>query len=108
MRKPLLIIALAAAVVLLVAAPAQATDEAAGALFKTKCAMCHGADGAGKTPMGQKMGLKDLASADVQKKTDADLFSLTTRGKDKMPGYEGKLTKDQITDLVKFIRTLKK
>ena len=106
MRKQLLIIALAAAVVLLVAAPAQADDAAA--LFKTKCAVCHGADGAGKTPMGQKMGLKDLASADVQKKTDADFFNLTAKGVGKMQGYEGKLTKDQITDLVKFIRTLKK
>lgn len=79
-----------------------------GADFKAKCAMCHGADGKGDTAMGKKFGLKDLGSAEVQAKSDADLSGIITNGKDKMPKYDGKLTKEQIADVVKYIRTLKK
>jgi mono/diheme cytochrome c family protein len=77
-------------------------------IFKAKCAMCHGADGAGKTAMGQKLNLRDLGSADVQKQSDAVLNGIITNGKDKMPKYDGKLSADEITSVVKFIRTLKK
>ncbi len=79
-----------------------------GADFKAKCAMCHGATGAGDTVMGKNMKLKDLGSADVQKQSDDELTVLITKGKGKMPAYDGKLTKDQISDVVKFVRTLKK
>jgi mono/diheme cytochrome c family protein len=76
--------------------------------FKAKCAACHGATGAGDTTMGKNMKIRDLGSAEVQKQTDDELNTIITKGKAKMPGYDGKLSKDQITDLVKFIRTLKK
>jgi len=77
-------------------------------LFKAKCAMCHGPNGAGDTAMGKNLKLRDMGSADVQKQSDADLNGIITNGKGKMPKYDGKLTKDQINDLVKFIQTLKK
>ena len=70
--------------------------------------MCHGADGKGDVPMGKKFGLKDLGSAEVQGQTDAQLNDMIAKGKDKMPGYEGKLTKEQITGLVGYIRGLGK
>ncbi len=82
--------------------------DAGADTFKAKCAMCHGADGKGDTAMGKKLNLKDLGSAEVQAKSDADLHGLIANGKDKMPKYDGKLTKEQIGDVVKFIRTLKK
>jgi mono/diheme cytochrome c family protein len=44
----------------------------------------------------------------VQKQSDADLTTAIAKGKGKMPGYEGKLTADQIQDLVKYVRSLKK
>jgi len=75
--------------------------------FKGKCAMCHGADGKGETSMGKTMKIRDLGSADVQSQSDADLTKIIADGKGKMPKYDGKLTKDQIDDVVKFIRTLK-
>ena len=95
------------AVALMFSASAFAADSGAD-LFKTKCAACHGADGKGETAMGKRLGIKDLGSADVQKQSDADLTTAISKGKGKMPGYEGKLTGDQIQELVKFIRTLKK
>lgn len=59
--------------------------DAAVDLFKSKCAMCHGPDGAGKTVMGEKLKILALQSADVQKKSDTDLKIIITKGKDKMP-----------------------
>jgi len=76
--------------------------------FKAKCAMCHGSDGKGQTAMGKNLNLHDLGSAEVQSQSDADLNNIITNGKGKMPKYDGKLTKDQISDLVKYIRTLKR
>jgi len=100
-RATLVVVALA-----LVCAPFTFADGAAD--FKAKCASCHGPTGAGDTTMGKNLKLRDLGSADVQGQSDADLNGIITKGKNKMPAYDGKLSADQISDLVKFIRTLKK
>lgn len=81
--------------------------QSGGDIFKSKCAMCHGADGKADNAMGKTMKIRDLGSAEVQSQSDSDLQGIITNGKGKMPKYDGKLTKDQITDVVKFIRTLK-
>ncbi len=82
--------------------------EGGAETFKAKCAACHGATGTGDTTMGKNLKIRDLGSADVQKQSDADLNGIITKGKGKMPAYDGKLTKEQIDGLVKYIRTLKK
>lgn len=87
------------------AVPAVAQDDAA-ALYKSKCQVCHGADGKGG-PAGTKLGARDFHSPEVAKESDADLATIIKDGKNKMPKYDGKLTDDQIKALVKFIRTLK-
>jgi mono/diheme cytochrome c family protein len=87
----------------LMGSPAKADVAAAEATFKAKCAGCHGADGKGK----EMMKTRDLASADVQKQSDADLTTIITKGKGKMPAY-GSLAPDQVKDIVAFIRSLKK
>ncbi len=102
--KPVLLVI---AVLFLLALPARAQGDGAS-VYKSKCAMCHGADGKGDTPVGKSMKLHDLGSPDVQKQTDAQLIDITANGKGKMPGYKGKLTDDQIKQVVAFIRTLKK
>ena len=92
---------------LLIPVSASAADAAAGgATFKSKCAMCHGADAAGKTVMGQKLGIKDLHSEEVQKQSDADLTQVITKGKNKMPAYDGKLSSEQVQQVVAYIRGL--
>jgi cytochrome c6 len=91
--------------VLAFAAVAQAEDAAA--IYKAKCATCHGATGAGDTGMGKTLKLRALGSADVQKQSDDELNTIISKGKGKMPGYTGKLSADDIKGLVKFIRTLK-
>jgi len=92
-------------VVMLVTPTAQADDAAA--VYKAKCAMCHGPDGAG-TSTGKAMGAGDLRADTTQKKTDAQLIEATTNGQKKMPAFKGKLTDEQIKDLVKYIRGLAK
>src|SRR5215472_18520414 len=77
-------------------------------LFKAKCAACHGASGAGDTTMGKNLKLKDMGSAEVQKMSDDELATAISKGKGKMPAYDGKLSKDQVNDLVKLIRSWKK
>ncbi|HUK54333.1 MAG TPA: cytochrome c [Candidatus Binatia bacterium] len=93
--------------VMLLISPAVWADDSA-TVFKSKCAMCHGPDGKGETPTGKAMKVSNLASDEVQKKTDAQLTETTTNGKNKMPAFKGKLTDEQIKDLVKFIRGLAK
>lgn len=83
-----------------------AQDDAA-ALYKSKCQVCHGADGKGDTPAGQKMGAKDFHSPEVAKLSDAELIDALKKGKGKMQSYDGKLTDDQIKSLVKYVRSLK-
>jgi cytochrome c6 len=90
---------------LLAAAIPAAADDAA-ALYKSKCQVCHGADGKG-TAACQNMGARDFTSPEVAKQSDADMAKITKEGKGKMPKFEGKLTDDQIKGLIKYIHSLK-
>jgi cytochrome c6 len=103
-----LVIAATALIALgLTSVPAEAQDDGA-ALYKTKCAACHGADAKGDTAVGKANKIRDLSSADVQQKSDADLTTLITAGKGKMPAYGKSLKPDQVKDLVAYIRSLAK
>ncbi len=77
-------------------------------LFTAKCAMCHGADGAGNTAMGKKFNIQNLRSPEIQKRSDAELAAAITKGKNKMPAFEGKLTPDEISNVIAHIRQLPK
>ncbi len=92
---------------LVFAVAAVANAEDAAAVYKAKCAACHGATGAGDTGMGKTFKLRPLGSADVQKLSDEELTKLIADGKGKMPAYKGKVSDEDIKGLVKFIRTLK-
>jgi mono/diheme cytochrome c family protein len=102
LSKKLAVVVMALAILALPLASFAA--DAAADVFKSKCAMCHGPDGKGKMA-----GTKDLGSAEVQKASDADLTATITNGKPpKMPAYKGKLTDEQIKEMVKYVRSLKK
>lgn len=112
--KGVLIALAVIAVALLVFLPAISQTTFAGgsppdgaALYKAKCAACHAADGSGSSPMGKKMGLRDLGSAEVQKMTDAQLTTITADGKGKMPPFKSKLSDEDIAAVVKHLRTFK-
>jgi cytochrome c6 len=92
---------------ILIILPATLAAADGAAIYKAKCAMCHGADGSGATPMGKSMKLRDLRSPEVQKQTDAELTKWTADGKGKMPAYKGKLTDAEISAVVAHMRSLK-
>lgn len=84
-------------------AHAQTAGEKA---YKAKCASCHGADGAGATPAGKATKARSFCSDEVQKETDEEWAQIIVKGKNKMPGYDKKLTEAEIKDLVAYIRGL--
>lgn len=99
------------AVVVVVVAATASTPLAAQdgpTLYKAKCAMCHGPDGKGETPMGKKLNIRDLSSPEVQKQTDAELTTIISEGKGKMPAFKGKLTAEQFGQVLAHIRELGK
>ncbi|MFZ0800221.1 MAG: cytochrome c [Terriglobales bacterium] len=76
--------------------------------YRAKCSACHGSHGAGDTMLGKNLKLRSLASAEVQKQSDDELALIISKGKDRMPSYDRKLSKDQIREVVKYIRSLKR
>jgi len=69
--------------------------------YKAKCGMCHGAAAEGKPAM------KTAPMKDVAAKPAADLTASITKGKGKMPAYDGKLQAGDIATLVSEIKALK-
>ena len=84
---------------------APSTDAAS--TFKSKCASCHGADGAGTT-LGTRLHAPDLRSSEVQQKTSAALAQIVTSGKNNMPAFGNRLDSEQIQKLVEYVRTFAK
>jgi mono/diheme cytochrome c family protein len=75
--------------------------------YKKKCAACHGASGEGDTMIGKNLKIRSLHSSDVQRQSDDELFAIISKGRYKMPAFDRKLSKEQIHELVKYIRSLK-
>lgn len=87
-------------------APSQGASASAADLFKKKCVMCHGADGSGNTPMGKRLNLRDLRSKEIQGQPDSELRGAIENGKGKMPGQKARLAKEEIQQLVGYVREL--
>ena len=93
---------------LLVANTSCLAQNSAADVYKSKCQMCHAADGSGDTPAGKAMKAHPFNSPDVLKQSDADLVAVIKKGKNKMPAFDGKLTDAQISGLIAHIHTLQK
>ena len=95
--------------------PVKPTSESLAKAKKTygfDCAMCHGANGNGKTDLAKDMQLTMTDWADpkaLDGKTDGDLFQIIRSGKGKMPPEEASRAKDDdIWNLVTYVRNLAK
>ena len=82
--------------------------ESGADIYKTKCSACHGVSGAGDTMLGKNLKLRPLGSAEVQKQSDDEFVTIISRGRNRMPAFDRKLSKGQIADLVRYIRSLTK
>jgi mono/diheme cytochrome c family protein len=78
------------------------------ALYKAKCASCHGIDGSANTASGKNLKAKDLRSAETQKMSDEKLYQIIAEGRGKMPAFERSLGEDKCRQLVAYIRGLGK
>lgn len=87
------------------AATAATTSQSTREVFKTHCAMCHGADGLG-TPLGKALHAPSLRSEKVLKQPNETLVQIVTKGKNNMPSFGNTFNKKQISNLVKYIRRL--
>lgn len=89
MKKALILSAMIA-----LAVPVFAADGAA--VYKAKCAMCHGADGSKQAP-------------NLAKLSEKEVIEITTKGKaPKMPAYASKLSADEIKAASEYMKSLKK
>jgi mono/diheme cytochrome c family protein len=75
-------------------------------IFRAKCAVCHGIDGAGETANGKKLRVPDLRSNRVQELSDDELLDVVTNGKREMPSFAKKYRSDQLQQVVTYIRSL--
>lgn len=98
------------AVVLLSATAAYAAGNAkeGKAIYERSCQSCHGATGVANPNVAKmmKVEIKPLGSPEVQKMSDAEIVTVITHGKLKMPPVRS-VTAKQAEDVVAYIRTLK-
>lgn len=123
-RKLTALVLLMASVLIGLPGSVWAADADAGkALFEANCASCHGVSGKGDGPVGAALNppprdftvgdFKFDANADGTPGEDADLKLVIQKG---AMAYGGSalmapwptLTDEQITDIIAYIRTLKK
>ena len=86
--------------------PVEATDSADD-IWKARCKGCHKADGTGS----KEKKVPDLTNAKWQgEHTDQDLKAAIENGigDTKMAAFKGKMTAEQLDEIVAFIRALKK
>lgn len=71
-------------------------------VFEKNCAKCHGKSADGRHFAGPSLKNEKVAST-----SNADLQAIITNGKGHMPKFGGKLTSDEISNLVDQIKALK-
>ena len=106
MKIAVLVVTIAVALFILIPNLSWAEDGAA--IYKAKCAVCHGPDGAGK-PAAK---IPSLVSDDVKKLSDADVTDFVANGgpsKKATHAFATKgLTPEQIKAVVAAVRDLQK
>ena len=73
-------------------------------IYKAHCQSCHGPNGIPSPGMVKMMGVKP---ASEYTGSAEEMFKAVRDGKGKMKPFAGKLTDDQIKQVVAFFRTLK-
>lgn len=79
-------------------------------LFGITCAVCHGAEGNGSSPLSSFFSPNpaDLTGERVQKLSDADIFIVISQGRGVMPSMAENLSPQERWDVINYLRTLQK
>ena len=101
--RKLVILIVTIAVALFVLIPNLSWADDGGAIYKAKCAACHGADATGK-PAAK---IPSLISDDEKKASDSDIAGAIA-GKAKHPAGVKSLPPDDVKAVVSYIRSLQK
>ena len=80
------------------------------ALFKEKCARCHGEDGRGQTVIGRMVDAPNFTDENWwDEEKDARRFVRSiAEGKGEMPPFGRKLTRPEIRALAAYVKTFRK
>jgi len=88
--------------------PAASVDEFARARtnFAKNCEGCHGPNGEGGTVTieGKRLRVPSLKAPHAVKHTDDELLKIVTNGEEEMPSFKDKVSAEEITELVRFVR----
>jgi len=99
----LMMLVMTIAVTMFILIPNLSWADDGATIYKAKCAVCHGADAAGKPAMKTP----SLISDEAKKKSDADLTA-DIAGKAKHPAGVKALSADDAKAVVTYIRSLQK
>lgn len=91
--------------------PALTADQLtrAKAIFVGKCARCHGADGQGRTVLGEMLEVPDFTKGSWWSgHGNDDLVETIKNGDGDMPAFGKKLTKSEISLLANYVRYFNK
>ncbi len=105
MTKTIRTLAVLAATVCL-AGSVSFAQSAGEALYKSKCQMCHGANGTPNPAMAKMMGIKPASDPEIKKLSTEQMLAAVKNGKGKMKAIAG-LSDTQMKDAVAYFRTLK-
>jgi mono/diheme cytochrome c family protein len=79
----------------------------ARANYAKDCSACHGQEGHGglvKTTEGKMLKVPSLTEGHALKHDDADYAEQIAKGGDGMPAFKDKLSPEEITTMVRFVR----
>jgi len=72
------------------------------AFFQERCAVCHGADGSGRSPGGQRFGGRNLTDTRwLAKQDELALVTSVLKGRGAMPGFRRQLSEAEVKRLLK-------
>lgn len=91
-------------------AAAKPAESPTAKAYAAKCASCHGKNGKGNAALAKGLQIEpaslDLTAPSTAAKKDAELTTVMLKGSGKMPAYEGKLSSQEIADLLRHTRSL--
>jgi len=91
-------------------AKSEASNKTGMVLYNKNCASCHGKTGLGDGVKARSLKTfpGDLSKADYQNQSDGEQFYKSKFGRGEMPKYEGKMSDEDIWNMVNYMRTFKK
>lgn len=74
--------------------------------FTKNCEACHGPNGEGGTVQieGKRLRVPSLKASHAIRHTDEELLKIVTDGHEEMPAFKDKVSAEEITELVRFVR----